>query len=32
MLCGDLKVLSMLLGQQGGKPNTHVFVFMGLQG
>ena len=32
MLCGDLKVLSMLLGQQGGIPNTHAFCIYGTAG
>ena len=32
MLCGDLKVLSMLLGQQGGIPNTHAFCVYGTAG
>ena len=29
MLCGDLKVLIMLLSQQGGIPKPMLFVFMG---
>ena len=29
MVCRDLKVLSMLLGQQGGIPNTHAFCVYG---
>ena len=29
MVCGDLNVLSMLLGQQGGIPNTHAFYVYG---
>ena len=32
MLCGDFKVLSMLLGQQGGIPNTHAFCVYGTSG
>ena len=32
MLYGDLKVLSMLLDQQGGIPNTHAFCVYGTAG